>query len=365
MMPPTPARAYWNQRHALAGDRERILALCQAVNRPSDLWPFQWTQLMSYVLELAPDLVLELGRGMGNSTCAFTEAANLLGPGRCRVISLCNSDSWDAETLPRLKKVVPASWFQGLQALRTDILAFDFRKAMAGARKVLLFWDAHGFEVAECVLGGILPLMADKPHAVIMHDMSDNRHCAASDAYGPEGMWKGENSSGPRMKLGCIDSHVAQAVSIVDFTSRNKLTLDSADHSYAVELDADKVAEMTRVMGEQLFSTSAHWFWFSLNEVAGPYHFPPFDPNVKSFEFRCEELRRECDQLRQQLQNVQQQNLDHVHQQYQERIEALSRELAVAQGRVQELSKSGWLKLGRRIGLAKKASWEKTAPQMQ
>jgi hypothetical protein len=41
-------------------------------------------------------VILELGRGQGNSTCAFTEATNLK-QGQMRVLSLCLSDNWERQ----------------------------------------------------------------------------------------------------------------------------------------------------------------------------------------------------------------------------------------------------------------------------
>lgn len=277
----TPAKAYWNQRLILARSRDRILALSGAVSRPSDLPPYQFAQLFASAMEFAPDLIVELGRGMGNSTCSFTEAANQLSVSSspCRVLSLCNSSAWEEETVPRLRPVVPTGWFAPLDALRCDILQFDFRKALASAQRVLLFWDAHGFEVAECVLGIILPEIASREHVVIMHDMSDIRYGARGlTDYSGRGLWKGVSAGEERLRLGIIDSAVAQAISIQDFTSRNGLTLDSADHSIDLEIarTPEKVDEMRRLLGEELFSLQGHWFWFTLNEHPGPYKFPRF-----------------------------------------------------------------------------------------
>jgi hypothetical protein len=271
----SPAQSYWNQRLALVKARDRLLALSRAVNQPSDMSPFQWAQLMAVVMDYQPDLILELGRGRGNSTCAFTEASRQKS-GPTRILSLCISDNWERETVPRLRKIVPDTWFAPLQALRTDILDFDYRKALSGTGRVLVFWDAHGFEIAECVLGAVLPLVADREHLVLMHDLSDNRYSSEEQlAYGENGLWKSNNWSGPRLKLGIIDSAVEQSIAALDFTTRNHLTLDSADHSFHSELDAAQQAEMERLLGE-LYSTQAHWFYFSLNERPGPYTFPRF-----------------------------------------------------------------------------------------
>lgn len=336
MKPPTPAQAYWNQRHRLAGKREMLLSLLEQVQFPNDLVSQQAAQLLAYTLEFSPDLIIELGRGYGNSTCAFTLAANLLGAGH-RVLSLCDCNKWQEQVVPRLSKVVPASWFQPLQALVTDIVPFDFQTALAEARRVLIFWDAHGFAVAETVLGRIMPVIAHRPHAVLMHDMTDGRYCELIAPYGSAGIWKGEADSGARFRLGHIESHVAQVISVQDFATRNQITLDSADHSFHTELSPDvaRIAEMRQVLGDQLFSLSGHWFWFSLNEAAGPYTFPQVDPTKKSNE-----------------------EWQHHSVQLQKQNELLHHELYTYRRRVQELSNSRWRKLGLSIGLAKKASWE-------
>lgn len=271
-MPATPARACWNQRHALQAAGPRLQALQKGVNSPGDLSSFQWGQLFSFAMEFAPNLILELGRGYGNSTCVFTEAANRLPD--CRVVSLCNTELWDRQVLPRLRTVVPAPWFAALDARNGDILAFDFEQAFRGRERVLVFWDAHGFDVAECVLGGILPLLVSRPHAVAMHDMSDARYQGpTTDPYGDDGLWRGEGKGW--LRIGNIKSTVEQAVAITDFCTRNHLTLDSADHSLHTELAPAQIAELQGAVGP-FFSQEAHWFWFSLNEREGPYTFPRF-----------------------------------------------------------------------------------------
>lgn len=271
----SPALAYWNQRSTLNQARNRIHSLIDAVNHRSDLLPHQWAQLIAVAVDYAPDLIIELGRGKGNSTCAFTEASHLNG-GRTRVLSLCMSDSWEVETLPRLRPVVPEDWFKPLETLRTDILQFDYRSAIGSAKRVLVFWDAHGFDVAECVLGEILPILAEREHLVVMHDLSDSRYSSDQQLeYGGYGLWKGNNWSGPRLKLGIIDSAVEQSIAALDFTTRNHLTLDSADHSFHTALDDAQQSEMSATLGD-MFDTQAHWFYFSLNEKPGPYKFPKF-----------------------------------------------------------------------------------------
>jgi hypothetical protein len=279
------AEAYWRQRIKLAESKQRLELFQRVIEDAISLSGYQYAQLLAASLEFQPDFILELGRYRGNSTCAFVEAANLLGLGEGRVLSLDIQNQWKDWTLPRLRAVLPISWFTPLRALQQDILTFDFRSALATARRPLLFWDAHGFEIAECVLGAVLPEFAPRPHLVIMHDLSDSRYTApGSFSYGGQRLWKGVDNSGPRLKLGMIDSAVGQSVSILDFATRNRVPLHSAEHSFHTELagDADRVAELQEMLGS-LFSLEGHWFYFSLSEASGPLTFPAFRPLDRGF----------------------------------------------------------------------------------
>lgn len=275
----SPARAYWNQRFVLAESYERILSLARAIDDSNELSLPQWAQLIALTLEFKPELILILGRANGSSLCAFTEAARHFSPA-CRVLSLDKSRSWHWQTRPRIRPLLPASWFEPVQALHTNILTFDYEQALRDYHRVLLFWDAPGYEVAGCVLGKILPLLLNRPHLVVMHDLSDARYLPGwYNHYGKFGLWKGKNNGRSKIKLGHIISPVEQAILITDFASRNQLTLHSADHDLHVELGSDpaKMEELSKLIGAPLFSLLAHWAWFSLNEHAGPYHFPGLD----------------------------------------------------------------------------------------
>jgi hypothetical protein len=283
--PPSPAVAYWRQRSAIREAASRLVVLQEAVDHLSNLSAPQWAQLFAFALEFRPTLILELGRQLGNSTCVFTEAANRLPAGTCRVLSLCRSDYWEARTLPRLQQILPPQWFSPLRAELADILTWDYRSLVRADDRVLVFWDAHGFEIAECVLGGLLPLIADQPHVVAMHDLSDARYLAPErDAYGGHRLWTGLASmgTGSRVRLGHVNSEVPQAVAAVDFCARNRIALESADHSFHTEIggDAGRVEELRSTVGERHFSLGGDWFWFSLNERPGPYTFPAFTPPV-------------------------------------------------------------------------------------
>jgi hypothetical protein len=277
----TPAAALWNQRQSLASSSTRLRELYEAVGHSSDLLLYQWAELFTMAVEFQPDLILELGRGEGNSTCVFTEAANRIGADRCKVVSLCLTESWDKKRPEPIAKVVPPEWFAPLKTHSGNMLEFDFKSLLAGPSRVLVFWDAHGYEIAELVLGEILPLLAERKHLILMHDLSDARYGGpAARSYNDQRLWRGNNWSGPRLRLGHIDSAVEQAVAIVDFTSRNELPLHSADESIRTELwtDPAKIQELRDLVGPDFISEQAHWFWFTLNEGTGPFTFPKFVP---------------------------------------------------------------------------------------
>ena len=72
----TPAQAYWNQRHIIHQCQSRWKKLAEAVGSLSDLSLYQWAQMGAFALEFKPELILELGRLYGNSTCVFLEVVN-------------------------------------------------------------------------------------------------------------------------------------------------------------------------------------------------------------------------------------------------------------------------------------------------
>ena len=275
----TPASAYWNQRSVLLDSKQRLEVLFNAVDSPTELTLYQWAQLYAYTREYQPDLVLELGRELGNSTCVFTEAVNSLkGIHDSRVVSVCWSDKFSKLTVPRLRRrgLVSDEWFSRLECRQENILDVDYEALLSPCRRVMVFWDAHGFEIAQCVLGKILPLLQGKEHYLLMHDLSDQRYMSDELlSYEGKPLWSGSSHSESRLVLGHVNSAVAQAISIVDFCSRNRVTLESADHTYHQELMEDgKANTMRKMLGDALFSLQGHWFYLSLNAHDGPFTFP-------------------------------------------------------------------------------------------
>ena len=271
----TPGEAFWNQREILREHLPRLRALQDAVAWPGDLFISQWAQLFTFAVEFRPDLIVELGRGKGNSTCVFTEAASVIGD--CRVVSLCLSRDWEDQTEARVRPIVDADWFSRLEIHRGDIMDFDFRSAIGDRQRVLLFWDAHGFEIAEFVLGEVLPLLQDRDHIVAMHDLSDATQLSEKDrSYNGNRLWRGNDWDGPRVQIGHVDSAVEQSIAALDFTTRNQVPLLAADASLRELLrDGHRSQELRAALSDDVVSSSAHWFWFAL-DWSRPMTFPRF-----------------------------------------------------------------------------------------
>lgn len=310
----SPAMAVWNQRLAIRENRDRLQQLFIAVNDPDSLSLPQWIHLYAAVLEFQPDLVLELGRHIGNSTAVFTEAANQLR--QCRVVSLCRTTNWQDTTQPQVSQIVAPEWFDRLEARVGDILQTDAEALLANHQRVLVLWDAHGFDVAEYVLGSLMPLLQQRQHIVLVHDISDLRYCAGQEDYAGKPLWRSGSDDAytdheVRVVLGPFSSAVEQAIALIDFTSRNHLRLHSADESFYTELNPDQVQELQAELGEAAFSQNGHWVWFSLNEKEpqAPIYFPKFAPADQSSSAlqspETEQLQAEVTRLRNEIEAMQ------------------------------------------------------------
>jgi hypothetical protein len=275
------ARAYYDQRSAIAGDAPVLRALIEAVAAPNDLSSTQWAQWYSVACAYKPDLILELGRGRGNSTAVFAQAASRLPA--TKIVSLCRTADWMSLVVPRLASVVAPEWFDRIDARVTDILAVDYDEILAGHERVLLVWDAHGFEIADTVLGEILPKLVARDHLIVMHDILDNRYDSqARRSYDGQPLWKGAawqeqtGTWGAAVNIGWMHSIQDQVIAVADFAVRNAFEVRSADHEYASFFASQPACsdEMRRVVGGEFFSPIAKWAFWSLTGLAGPFHFP-------------------------------------------------------------------------------------------
>ncbi len=186
--------------------------------------------------------------------------------------------------MPRLQSCCDAAWFARGNILCGNILDSDVAADLARARRVLVFWDAHGPEVAEWVLSGVMPRLADLPHVILMHDLAHAVYDYCGDRfYGTKHLWNGECATPDHFRIGHIESAVTQAILALDFTGRNGIELHAAAESMHREFqeDPERWAELNRLLGGDMVQLYCNWFWFSLNESTGEPTFPMPRPRPK------------------------------------------------------------------------------------
>ena len=84
---------------------------------------------------------------------------------------------------PQMARAVPAEWFKPLKTYMPNILDFDYESLFAGANAVV-FGTLTATTWRSAAPGGILPLLKDREHLVIMHDISDAVSRAGNAEYG-------------------------------------------------------------------------------------------------------------------------------------------------------------------------------------
>jgi hypothetical protein len=156
------------------GLEERFVTLRELVGAPGDLFLEQWLRLYDRAVAARPDVLIEVGRGYGNSTVVLTEAAHAL---QARVISVGDDMvyGWASRTSSRLLSVLDEDWFRPLTVIQGDVR--DFRPPSCG--RPFLFWDAHGREVANAIFGPVLGALPSGTTAVVVHDINTREEAAA------------------------------------------------------------------------------------------------------------------------------------------------------------------------------------------
>jgi len=263
------AEALWNQRDRVLEASNRLLEYRRVVASPADLTEAQYHQLYAMTLDLAPDLVVELGRGYGNTTAVFTEAANAIGA-RVVSVSFDNERGWSTRTAPRLRELVPETWFEPLTIIEQDIMELDFRDLLGAARRVLLWWDAHGDELGRFVLAEIVPLLAERENVIAVHDVHDVRFERVERDYVRTDGW-------PTYWQGHLSSAFDEIVPLYDFLSRNDISwLSAAESVHDAARDGLSLADAFAALGTASPARGGGWIWFT---AAGDLVYP--EPPVR------------------------------------------------------------------------------------
>jgi hypothetical protein len=288
-----------NHLDEIIQSRDRLYALYQAVDWPGDL-PFgTWPLLYAICLEFAPDCIIELGRGRGNSTCVLAEAANHLGSTRVISIGYDSTRDWQTSTAPRLADIVKPGWFDALEILHQDILETDFQGLLSNGTRILFFWDAHGAELANYILGVVFPLLQEKQHIVLVHDITDARYTHNNDARFDSPMEAYYRNDGVRQTwMGHLVCPFEELIPLYDFLSRNRIVFETPDHFIHQELTRDpewgRPFEVYRGDWEKQFAKESvlkrspfipsHLVYFDLDEKQVPQGdnvFPVYTPRAE------------------------------------------------------------------------------------
>ena len=256
----------------------------------TNLTPLQSFLLAAIVLDRRPDAIVDLGTGTGCSSATLAIAAGLTG---CGIVETFDyADRWGSEIAPKLLTINRTRWAPIRQHVG-DLTRFDFAALLRNAQSAFIFWDAHGFEVAEAVLGKIMPVVSEKPHLVVCHDVVDNRFPwpTAARQYGGKRFWRGmddwyRNSARTNyLNIGWCNTLVDQILPILDFCYRNQIELGSADYDIH-GLDAwESIATDLGVSASSLFQMA----YFCL-EGTKAREFPAIVPNEPELS-ACQSLK--------------------------------------------------------------------------
>jgi hypothetical protein len=184
-------------------------------------------------------------------------------------------DFWNTYILPRVPEPPPR-----IHPIVGDITTFDFTTILEDAERILIFWDAHGFEIAGRIFSHIMPMIASKPHVVFCHDVSDNRFddTDLARSYGGKQMFRGYTHYDANMpttargNIGWMTTAVDQGIALTDFSYRNRLTICSVDWEFKTGDTEHLREEMTaRLYPEGL--PTFDLIYFTMNETY-LRHFP-------------------------------------------------------------------------------------------
>jgi hypothetical protein len=266
------AGALVRQSMQLIGHRPVLAEALDKINDPRNLSLAQALMLSSVAFDFRPDVIIDLGTGNGNSAATFGLAARAVG---AAVYTFDRVERWQGALDSYLSTI--ADRFARVTPIVGDLTATDFAPLVNPAARVLVFWDAHGYAIAERILAHLMPLIADKPHHVICHDMQDKRFLPeARRAYGGKRLWRGmtdfyENQdTTAHATIGWTFTIVDQVIPILDFCWRNAIELHSFDGEVRHQIGDGHRSAALRAVGlptETLF----HMGHFSMTETHSRY----------------------------------------------------------------------------------------------
>jgi cephalosporin hydroxylase len=290
-----PGQALWSQREAVQDALPRLESLLDVIFPINQLTmlPEDYPKLCAAVMDLQPDLVIEVGRLFGNSTCILAEAAERLG--HTKVLSMCLTDRWFTTTLPKVEPLVSKAWLDNLDARVMNFVDLDVEGALKGHERVFVMVDAHSWEVAEFLLAEVMPRLRSRQHVVWVHDIVVPTHYSeVRERYAPEkpryinryngkGIWKDDENARSHEFIfanGLAGSY-PEFLALVDFAQRNGIDFRGVEEDVRREVDErpERRAELLERFGERMYSPFSGFAWFTLQSAPDvlSVSFPEFE----------------------------------------------------------------------------------------
>ena len=266
--------------------------ILEKINDPTTFSLSQALCLTALIRSRKPDILIDLGTGNGNSAAIAAYAFETI-QSAAKVHTFDIDRSWLEDAGPKL----PDSIGTHVVSHKGDLTLFDFGPLLVHSKSAIVFWDAHGHEIAEKVLSEIMPKIWQLPHIVLCHDISDNRFQSREQrAYGNRPPWRGMNyyyRAEPTnyVNVGHFQTIVDQVIPIMDFCFRNSVDLQSCD--YAVSLLATSLKDrFTRILQREGALTDIQMAYFSLQgqewaTFPRPRRNPMIGPPPESNDSKC------------------------------------------------------------------------------
>jgi len=145
--------------------KEQYGILAALVDSSNDLLAEHWLRLYERACALSaqPDLLLQVGRGCGDSTVVLTRAANWLGA-RFVSVRFDGPPAFETVTCPNSCLWSAKSGESTLVVVQADVREYT----RPTCERCFLFWDALGTDVAETMLNRVIPAL---PRGVVVHDI--------------------------------------------------------------------------------------------------------------------------------------------------------------------------------------------------
>jgi predicted O-methyltransferase YrrM len=240
---------------------ERITRALNWLDQAAFLSRVQGYALAAVADHYRSDVILDLGTGPGNSAAVFSIAR----PGST-IYTFDLEDSWSQ---PARETFLPAGIGKNVRVMIGDLTKIDFAPLIGTNESILIFWDAHGFEVADHVLSHVMPLIADRKHIVVCHDMSHIRFLNNFD-YEGRPFWRGLHAFGDwpgktaYAVLGWTVFNVDQVIPIIDFCTRNEMQFRSFDADIHVDKKSSDIIMLAEALGLTRLD-ALHMGYFTMN----------------------------------------------------------------------------------------------------